>query len=61
MDQTNYVYSNDNQGCKIVNFITPWTGVLVLGHGPISHIVKMHYFFRDLFSRSEHGSDKLSI
>ena len=26
---------------KIVNFMTPGAGVLVLGHGHISHIVKM--------------------
>ena len=30
---------------KIVNFMTPGAGVLVLGGGHISHIVKMHYFF----------------
>ena len=30
---------------KIVNFMTPGAGVLMLGHGHISHIVKMHYFF----------------
>ena len=28
---------------KIVNFMTLRTGVLVLGHGHISHIVKMRY------------------
>ena len=32
---------------KIVNFITPGTGVLVLGRGHISHIVKMHYSFKN--------------
>ena len=31
---------------KIVNFMTPGAGVLVLGRGHISHIVKMHYFFK---------------
>ena len=30
---------------KIINFMTPGTGVLVLGHGHMSHIVKMHFFF----------------
>ena len=34
---------------KIVNDMTPGTGVLVLGHGHISYIVKMHYFFKNLF------------
>ena len=33
---------------EIVNFITPGAGVLVLGSGHISHIVKMHYFFKNL-------------
>ena len=28
--------------------MTPGTGVLVLGRGHISHIVKMHYFFKNL-------------
>ena len=34
---------------KIVNFMTPRTGILVLGGGHISYIVKMHYFFKNLF------------
>ena len=29
---------------KIVNFMTPRTGVLVLGCGHICHIVKIHYY-----------------
>ena len=33
---------------KMVNFMTPRAGVLVLGCGHISHIVKMHYFFKSL-------------
>ena len=33
---------------QIVNFITPGTGVLVLGCGHINHIVKMHYFLKNL-------------
>ena len=33
---------------KIVNFMTPRAGVLVLGLGHISYIVKMHYFFINL-------------
>ena len=37
MDQTNYVYSNDDQGreepTKFGNFMTPRTGVVVLGCG----------------------------
>ena len=33
---------------KIVNFMTPGAGALVLGCGHISHIMKMHYFFKNL-------------
>ena len=33
---------------KILNFMTPRAGVLVLGCGYMSHIVKMHYFFKNL-------------
>ena len=33
---------------KTVNFMTPGAGVLVLGCGHISYIVKMHYFFKNL-------------
>ena len=29
---------------KIVNFMTPRAGVLLLGRGHISHIVRMHYY-----------------
>ena len=44
--QTKYVVMMTKEGStKIVNFMTPGVGVLVLGRGRISHIVKMHYFF----------------
>ena len=33
---------------KIVNFMTPRAGDLVLGCGYISHIVKMHYLFKNI-------------
>ena len=33
---------------KIIAFMTPGAGVLVLGRGHISHTVKMHYFFQNL-------------
>ena len=33
---------------KILNFMTPGAGVLVLGRGNISHIVKMHYIFKNI-------------
>ena len=38
---------------KIVTFMTPGAGVLVLGCGHISHIVKMHYFFKNLLLFSQ--------
>ena len=38
---------------KIVNFMTPGAGVLVLGRGHISNIVKMHYFFKNLLLYSQ--------
>ena len=34
---------------KIVNFRNPREGVLVLGCGYISHILKVHYFFKKFF------------
>ena len=50
MDETNYVFSNDDQGraYQIVNFMTHGAGVLMLGHGHIHviryiNIVNMHY------------------
>ena len=45
---------------KIVNFMTPGAGVLVLGRGHISHIVKI-ILFKIFFSTPRHKSDKLSI
>ena len=33
---------------KFVNFMTPRAGALVLGCGHISHIVIIHYFFKNL-------------
>ena len=43
--QTKYVVMMTKEGCtKIVNFMTPGAGVLVLGHSLISHIVKNALF-----------------
>ena len=38
---------------KIVNFMTPGAGVLVLGRGHISHIVEMHYSYKNLLLNSQ--------
>ena len=47
--QTKYVVMMTKEGStKIVNFMTTGAGVLVLGRGHRSHIVKMHYFFKNL-------------
>ena len=50
IDQTNYqtVVMTKEGSTKIVNFMTPRAGVLALGRGHISHILKMHYFFKNL-------------
>ena len=41
--------------------MTPGAGFLVVGCGHISHIVKMHYFFKNLLSTPKHRSDKLDF
>ena len=38
---------------KIVNFMTPGAGVPVLGRGNKSNIVKMHYFYNNLYLYSQ--------
>ena len=38
---------------KIVNFMTPGAGVFVLGCDHMSHIVKMHYYFKNLLLYSQ--------
>ena len=50
IDQTYQVCSNDDQrgSIKIVTFMTPGAEGSVLGFGHISHIVKMHFFFKNL-------------
>ena len=45
MRQTNYKVVMIKEGStKIINFMTPGEGLLWLGH--ISHVVKIHYFFK---------------
>ena len=46
---------------KIVTFMTSGDGVLVLGCGHISHIVKMHYFINNRLIFSRHRSDDIYI
>ena len=53
-------YSNDQQervyqNCKLYD-----PGVLVLGRGHISYIMRMHYFFKNFLFYSKAYSDKLS-
>ena len=40
------------EGSTKIIFMTPVAGVFVLGCGHISHIVKMHYFFKNLLHYS---------
>ena len=52
--QTKYVVMMTKEGStKIVNFMTPGVGVLMLGRVHISHSVKMHYFFKNLLLYSQ--------
>ena len=52
--QTKYIVIMTKKGStKIVTLMTPGAGVLVLGRGHISHIVKMHYFFKNLLLNSQ--------
>ena len=47
--QTKYVVMMTKEGStKIVNFMTPGVGVVVLRRGHISHIMNMHYFFNNI-------------
>ena len=40
---------NKEGSTKFINFMTPGAGVLVLGCGHISHKMKMHYLFKNLY------------
>ncbi|XP_062584314.1 uncharacterized protein LOC134246070 [Saccostrea cucullata] len=44
------VMMSKSASSKIVNFMAPGSGVLVLGWGSIDYIVKMHYFLKIFFS-----------
>ena len=39
---------------KIVNFMTSGVGVLMLGRDHISHILKLHYFCKNLLFTTRH-------
>ena len=47
------VMMTKGESTKIVNFMTPGAGVLALECGHISHIVKIHYFFKNLLLYSQ--------
>ena len=49
----NIMMMNKEGSTKIVNFFTPRAGVLALGCGHISKIVKMHYSFKNLLLYSQ--------
>ena len=46
---------------KIINFMTPGAGVLMLGRGHISHIVKCIISLKIYFSTPRHRLSKLNI
>ena len=47
--QTKYIgMMTKERSIKIVNFMTPGSGVLMLGCSHVSHIVKIHYNFKNL-------------
>ena len=49
MRQSRYMRIMVKEGSiEIVNFMIPWAGIVVLWCGHISHIVKMHYIFKNL-------------
>ena len=52
--QTKYIVMLTKEGStKIVSFMSPGSGVLVMGHGHISHIVTMHYSLKNLYLYSQ--------
>ena len=52
--QTKYVVMMTKEwSTKIVNFMTPGVGVLMLVRVHLSHRVKMHYFFKNLLLYSQ--------
>ena len=57
------VMISKEESTKIVNFMTFRAGILVLESGQIRHIVKMHYFFKNIqfVSSLRHRSDKFRV
>ena len=41
------------ESTKVLNFMTPGAGVLALGCGYVSHIVKIHYSLKNLVHYSQ--------
>ena len=62
MRQTKYIVMMTKEGStKILTFMTPLAGVLGLGGGHISHIVEMHFSYKNHHLTPRHRSNKLSI
>ena len=60
--QTKYiVMMTKEESNKVENFMTPGAGVLLLWGGHISHLVKMYFSLKFLFSTLGHDPDKLSV
>ena len=45
-DKVRLVMITKDGSSKIENSVTPAAGSFVSGHGPVSHMVKIHYFFK---------------
>ena len=46
---------------RVVNFVAPGAGNLVLGRGLMGLIVKVHCFFKIFLATHRHRTDKLGI
>ena len=57
----NIIMMNKEGSTQIVNLMTPRAGVLALGCGHTSKIVKMRYSFKNLFFTPRHRSEKLRL
>ena len=52
--QTKYIVMMTNEGSpKLIDFMTPGTGLIVERRGHICHVVKMHYIFKNLLHYSQ--------
>ena len=53
-DLSKKIMISKEESTNIVNFMTSGAVILVIGRGHISHIVKLHYFFKNLHPGIDH-------